>query len=81
MLDKVTAFEARSCADEGDEVGRLPCPPAGLGGLDELEGHGQGGCRAAAPPRVTLVRSRTVENVDSIGFVVRRWIQCSAGKS
>lgn len=23
-------------------------------------------------PRVTLVRSRTVENVDSIGFVVRR---------
>lgn len=32
-------------------------------------------------PRVTLVRSLTVENADSIGFVVRRWIQCSAGKS
>lgn len=32
-------------------------------------------------PRVTLVRSFTVENVDSIGFVVRRRIQCSAGKS
>lgn len=32
-------------------------------------------------PRVTLVRSLTVENVDSIGFVVCRWIQCSAGKS
>ncbi|MEU3787828.1 hypothetical protein [Streptomyces sp900129855] len=30
-------------------------------------------------PRVTLVRSLTVENVDSIGFVVRRWTQCSAG--
>ena len=30
-------------------------------------------------PRVTLVRNRTVEKVDSIGFVVRRWIQCSAG--
>ena len=30
-------------------------------------------------PRVTLVRSRTVAKVDSIGFVVRRWIQCSAG--
>ncbi|MEY9889963.1 hypothetical protein ABIA31_003620, partial [Catenulispora sp. MAP5-51] len=29
-------------------------------------------------PRVTFVRSRTVANVDSIGFVVRRWIQCSA---
>jgi hypothetical protein len=30
-------------------------------------------------PRVTLVPSLTVENVDSTGFVVRRWIQCSAG--
>ena len=29
-------------------------------------------------PRVTLVRSLTVENVDSMGFVVRRWIRCSA---
>jgi uncharacterized protein (TIGR02246 family) len=29
--------------------------------------------------RVTLVRSRTDEKVDSMGFVVRRWIQCSAG--
>lgn len=32
-------------------------------------------------PRVTLVRNRTMENVDSIAFVVRRWIQYSAGKS
>lgn len=32
-------------------------------------------------PRVTLVRSRTVEKVDSMGFVVLRWIQCSVGKS
>ena len=30
---------------------------------------------------MTLVRSRTVANVDSIGLVVFRWIQCSAGKS
>ncbi|RPK54369.1 hypothetical protein EES42_43065 [Streptomyces sp. ADI95-17] len=40
--------------------------------------------RAAArlpAPLVTLVRRRTVAKVDSIGFVVRRWIQCSAGKS
>ena len=28
---------------------------------------------------VTRCRSRTVANVDSIGLVVRRWIQCSAG--
>lgn len=26
-------------------------------------------------------RRRMVANVNSIGFVVRRWIQCSAGKS
>lgn len=32
-------------------------------------------------PLVTLVLSRTVAKVDSIGLVVRRWIQCSAGKS
>lgn len=37
---------------------------------------------AALPaPRVALVRKRTVAKVDSIGFVVRKWIQCSAGKS
>lgn len=28
---------------------------------------------------VTRCRSRTVAKVDSIGLVVRRWIQCSAG--
>ena len=32
-------------------------------------------------PFVTLVRSRTVAKVDSIGFEVFRWIQCSSGKS
>ena len=30
-------------------------------------------------PFVTLLRCRTVANVDSTWFVVRRWIQCSAG--
>jgi hypothetical protein len=32
-------------------------------------------------PFVFRVRSRTVAKVDSIALVVRRWIQCSAGKS
>lgn len=38
---------------------------------------------AAALPAalVTFVRRRTVAKVDSIGFVVRKWTQCSAGKS
>ena len=30
-------------------------------------------------PLVTRCRNRTVAKVDSIGLVVRRWIQCSAG--
>ena len=30
-------------------------------------------------PLVTRCRNRTVAKVDSIGFVVRRWTQCSAG--
>jgi hypothetical protein len=31
-------------------------------------------------PLVTRCRSRTVAKVDSIGLVVRRWIQCSPGE-
>jgi hypothetical protein len=32
-------------------------------------------------PLVTRVRSLTVAKVDSIGFVVRRWTQCSASSA
>jgi hypothetical protein len=32
-------------------------------------------------PLVILLRFRTVAKVDSIGFVVRKCTQCSAGKS
>lgn len=32
-------------------------------------------------PRVYAVRSSTLEDVDPIGFVVRRCAQCSAGRS
>ena len=31
-------------------------------------------------PLVTRYRSRTVAKVESIGLVVRKWIQCSLGK-
>jgi hypothetical protein len=44
----VAAFEAGAGADEGDEVGCVHCSPAGLGGLDELEDHGEGSGRAAS---------------------------------
>ena len=32
-------------------------------------------------PFVLRCRSRIVANVDSMGLVVRKWTQCSAGKS
>jgi hypothetical protein len=79
-FDEVAAFEAGSGADEGDEVGCVHGSPACLGGLDAFEDHRESG--GALPALlVTLVRKRTVAKVDSMGFVVRRWIQCSAGKS
>jgi hypothetical protein len=49
---------------------------SGLGGLDELEEHAS--AAALLPALATLVRSRGLEKVDSIGFVVRRCIQYSA---
>jgi hypothetical protein len=48
-------------------VGCIDRAPAGLGGLDELERHGQPG-RARPGSQVTLLRCRTVANVLSMGF-------------
>jgi hypothetical protein len=42
-FDEVAGFEAGADADEGDEVGCVDRAPAGLGGFDELERHGQTG--------------------------------------
>ena len=77
-FDELAGVEDGAGVDEGDQVGCVDGAPAGLGGLNELERHGQPGGLAAGSA-VSLVRCRTVANVDSIGLVVRRWIQCSAG--
>lgn len=79
-LEQDAGLESSAGTDQGHRVGAGDRAPAGLGGLDQLERHGQGRGRAAGT-RVTLVRSLTVEKVDSMGFVVRRWTKCSAGKS
>lgn len=42
-FNKLSAFEADSCADKGDDVGCVHGPPPLLRGLDRLEDHGQGG--------------------------------------
>ncbi|GAA5033366.1 hypothetical protein GCM10023317_85220 [Actinopolymorpha pittospori] len=81
-FDEVAVDEAAGPgADEGDEVGCVDRPPPGLGGLDELEGHGQ----AAGPGAGTfgdlgaVPDGRESRLQIGIGLVVRRWIQCSAG--
>ncbi|GAA2471304.1 hypothetical protein GCM10010388_74890 [Streptomyces mauvecolor] len=51
-----------------------------LGAFDEVAAFEAGSGRELAA-LVTLARSRTVAKVDSMGFVVRKWIQCLEGKS
>lgn len=45
-LDEDAALEAGARADEGDQVGSCDRTPAFLGGLDQLEHHGEGGWAA-----------------------------------
>jgi hypothetical protein len=46
-FDEDAVVEGGAGADEGDEVGCVHGAPAGLGGLDEFECHGQS-CGAGA---------------------------------
>ena len=80
VLDQHPLSERCTCAHEGDERRTVDITPAVFRGLDELERHGEPAAREPGP-LVTLVLSRTVEKVDSIGFEVFRCNQCSAGKS
>ena len=70
--------ENRAGTDQGDQVWGVDGSPTGLSGVDQLVGHRDTAAREPGP-LVTVVRNRTVAKVDSIGLVVRRWIQCSAG--
>jgi hypothetical protein len=60
-------------------MGRVDLAPALRRHLEGLEGHRQAGRPGA--PLVTRVLNRTVEKVDSIGIVVRRWMWCSVEES
>lgn len=46
-LDQDAAFKPGSCTNQGDQMDPSHRAPADLGGLDELEHHGQDGGRAA----------------------------------
>jgi hypothetical protein len=74
-LDEHPVDERGAGADEGDELGCVDGAPAVLRCFDELEGHGQPGCPRAG----ALSDLGAVADVDSIGLVVRRCTQCSAG--
>ena len=79
-LDDHPLVEVGAGPDEGDEVGAVDARQRSWAASISLNAMASPAAREPGP-LVTLVRSRTVANVDSIGFVVLRWIQCSAGKS
>lgn len=70
-FDQDAAFKPGSCTNQGDQMGPSDRASASLGGLDELENHGQDGGRAA---RVTgdLGAEFYRDEVDWMGLVVRR---------
>jgi hypothetical protein len=71
-------LELRTGTDEGDEVGWFTARH--LAWADSMSLNAIATPAAREPgPLVTRCRSRTVAKVDSIGLVVRRWTQCSAG--
>ena len=77
-LDECALLEAGSGAYQRDQVWGVDRAPPGLGGLDQLERHRDPG-RARAGPLGDPLTEPDGGEVDSIGLVVRRWIQCSAG--
>ena len=78
-LDLHSSLETHAGPHERDERGGVETPSVAFRHLEQLERHDEARRARAGPPFVTPSRSRTVANVDSIGLVVRRCFQCSAG--
>lgn len=67
-FDDHPLLEVCAGPDEGDEVGAVDGPPAGLGGLDELEGHGEaGGSGAGALGDLCSEPDRGEGRLDRVG--------------
>ena len=82
-FDELAVDERRAGADERDQVravaeARLTARQRSWAASMSLNAIASPAVREPGP-RVIFVRCRTVANVLSMGFVVRRWIQCSAG--
>ena len=71
--------ELHTCDQLWQLVVAIDAAPTFLRGLDELEDHSE--LLFERQPFDRIVRCRTVANVLSIGFVLRKCFQCSAGKS
>jgi hypothetical protein len=70
--------EVGSGVHQGDQVWGVDRPPAACAASITL--YAMAIPAACDPgPLVTFVLKHTVAKADSIGFVVRKWIQCSAG--
>src|SRR4030095_17179706 len=79
-FDQLALLEPRAGPDQGDQVGPLTArqrPSAACSSLNTIASP----VSLVPGPLVTLVLALTGENELSMGFVVRRWIQCSAGES
>jgi hypothetical protein len=66
-FNELAAFEAGPGADERDEVGRVDGAPAFLGGLDQLECHGDPGGLGAGPLGDLAVPDRGESQLDGVG--------------
>jgi hypothetical protein len=77
-FDQLAPLEPGPGAHQGDQVRAVDRPPAALGSLQQLDTIASPVCLVPGP-LVTLVLARTGANELSMGLVVRRCNQCSAG--
>ena len=77
-FDEFPVLEAGTGADERDEMGAFTTRQCDWADAMSLNAIASPAAREPGP-LVTLVRCRTVANVDSIGLVVHRRTRCSAG--
>ena len=76
-FDLFAVGEGDAGTDEGDQVGALTMRHRAWADSISLNAIAMPAAREPGP--LVTRRSLTVAKVDSIGFVVRRWTQCSAG--
>lgn len=77
-FEQFPLVEHRAGPHERNQIWCVDRASTRLRGVDQLVAIANPAAREPGP-LVTFVRNRTVAKVDSMGFVVRRCTQCSAG--